>query len=326
MIIVRSPLRISLGGGGTDLPSYYSNHEGFLIAAAINKYVYIMLQRTFGREIILKYSKMEHVQSIDEVQHPIIREALKIAFDSDPNIEITSVADVPSGTGLGSSGSFSCALLMALHSYNKRFISREVLAEEACHIEIDLLKDPVGKQDPYVSAFGGINEFKFYKNGKVDVEPLMLKEEVLNSLQDNLLLFFTDYSRSSAEVLREQDIRTREEDKSMIDNLHFIKELGLKSKSALKSGDLDKFAELMNVHWEYKKQRASSMSNNRIDKLYDTAKKNGALGGKLVGAGGGGFLMFYTNENTKLRRAMSREGLRELPFNFDFEGTKVIFQ
>jgi D-glycero-alpha-D-manno-heptose-7-phosphate kinase len=326
MIIVRSPLRISLGGGGTDLPSYYTNHEGFLIAAAIDKYVYIMLQRTFGREIILKYSKMEQVQSIGGVKHPIIREALNIAFEDDPNIEITSVADVPSGTGLGSSGSFTCALLMALHTFNRNFISRTDLAEEACHIEIDVLKEPIGKQDQYVSSFGGINEYKFNKNGKVDVKPLMLSEDILNSLQDNLLLFFTGYSRSATEVLREQDIRSREEDKSMIDNLNFIKEIGLKSKIALESGDLDRFAELMDVHWEYKKQRTNFMSNSRINKLYDIARKNGALGGKLVGAGGGGFLMFYTNENTKLRRAMAKEGLRELPFNFDFEGTKVIFQ
>lgn len=326
MIIVRSPLRISLGGGGTDLPSYYTNHEGFLIAAAIDKYVYIMLQRTFGREIILKYSKMEHVQSIGGVQHPIIREALNIAFEGDPNIEITSVADVPSGTGLGSSGSFTCALLMALHTFNRKFISRTDLAEEACHIEIDVLKEPIGKQDQYVSSFGGINEYKFNKNGKVDVKPLMLSEDILNSLQDNLLLFFTGYSRSATDVLREQDIRSREEDKSMIENLNFIKELGLKSKIALELGDLDRFAELMDVHWEYKKQRTNFMSNSRIDKLYDIARKNGALGGKLVGAGGGGFLMFYTNENTKLRRAMAKEGLRELSFNFDFEGTKVIFQ
>lgn len=326
LIVVRSPLRISLGGGGTDLPSYYSNYEGFLIAAAIDKYVYLMIHRTFEREILLKYSKIELVQSIEEVQHPIIREALRIANGDDLNLEITSVSDVPAGTGLGSSGSFTCALLMALHVYNRKIITKEEIAKEACHIEIDLLKEPTGKQDQYASAYGGINGFKFNRDGKVEVQPLKLTDDVLNSLEDNLLLFFTGYSRSASQVLREQDMKSREDDRSMIENLNFVKDLGLKSKKALESGDLEKFAELMNVHWEHKKQRSGSMSNARINSIYDIAMKNGAIAGKLVGAGGGGFLMFYTNENTKLRRAMIREGLREIPFSFDFEGTKVIVQ
>jgi D-glycero-alpha-D-manno-heptose-7-phosphate kinase len=319
-------LRISLGGGGTDLPSYYSNYEGFLVAAAIDKYVYITVHKAFEKEIILKYSNMEHVQSIEEVQHPIIREALRLVNIENPHLEITSLADVPSGTGLGSSGSFTCALLKALHTYKKEIVLNKDIAEEACHIEIDVLKEPIGKQDQYISAFGGINALKFHKNGRVEAAPLKLSDETLYSLEDNLLLFFTGFSRSASEVLKEQDTKSRENDKSMIENLHFIKDLGLKSKNALETGDLDKFAELMNIHWEYKKQRSSLMSNVRINALYDIAMKNGALGGKLIGAGGGGFLMFYTNENVRLRRAMGREGLREIPFNFDFEGTKVMAQ
>ncbi|MCL4448030.1 MAG: kinase [Thermoplasmatales archaeon] len=326
MIIVRSPLRISLGGGGTDLPSYYLNYEGFLIAAAINKYVYVSINKPFDKVIFLRYSKVERVQSADEISHPIIREALKLLDVRDPFLEITSTADVPAGTGLGSSSSFTCALLEGLHSYSKDVVTKENLAEEACHIEIEVLKEPVGKQDQYVSAFGGLNAFKFKKDGKVDVTPIKMSEDVLNSLESNLLLFFTGYTRSAIHLLKEQDTKSRENDQSMVDNLHFIKELGLKSKRVLESGNLEEFAELMNVHWEYKKRRSNAMSNDRINLLYDLAMKNGALGGKIVGAGGGGFLMFYTNDNLKLRRAMAKEGLRETPFRFDFDGTKVLVQ
>jgi D-glycero-alpha-D-manno-heptose-7-phosphate kinase len=326
MIIIRSPLRISLGGGGTDLPSYYRNYEGFLIAAAIDKYVYITLHQTFVEEMIIKYSMMERVKSIDEIQHPIIREALKLLGVHNLNLELASMADIPSGTGLGSSGSFTCALLKALHTYRKNLIHPNELAEQACHIEIDLLKEPVGKQDQYVSAYGGINCFKFDRNDKVEAKPLKIPEDTLYSLEDNLLLFFTGYSRSASAVLNEQDAKSKQNDQSMIDNLHFVKELGYKSQHAFESGDLEKFAELMNVHWEYKKQRSNSISNNNINKWYDVAIKNGALGGKLIGAGGGGFLMFYAQDNMKLRHAMAHEGLKEVRFKFDFEGSKVVAQ
>jgi D-glycero-alpha-D-manno-heptose-7-phosphate kinase len=326
MIITRSPLRVSLGGGGTDLPSYYREHEGFLIAAAINKYACITLQRPFYGGIILKYSKMERVSAIDEIQHPIIREALRFADIPNPNFEIDSIGDVPAGTGLGSSGSFTCALLTALHTYKKDTVSPKELAEEACHIEIDMLHEPIGKQDQYISAYGGLNAFTFRRDGDVRVEPLKLSDETLNSLEDNLLLFYTGFSRPASEVLKEQDDRSRQNDQSMLDNLHFVKSLGLKSKSALESGDLDGFADLMNVHWEYKKQRSKSMSNGKIDEWYSLALKNGAKGGKIVGAGGGGMLMFYAEDSVKLRRAMAHEGLRELHFGFDFEGSKVVTQ
>lgn len=326
MIITRSPLRISLGGGGTDLPSYYREHEGFLIAAAIDKYVYITLHKTFAKELIIKYSKMEHVSAIDEIQHPIIREALRLVDIQNPSLELASMADIPSGTGLGSSGSFTCALLKALHAYKKNLIHPDELAEQACHIEIDLLKEPIGKQDQYISAYGGINCFRFCKNDKVEATPLKISDETLYSLEDNLLLFFTGYSRSASALLKEQDDKSKKNDSSMIDNLHFVKDLGYKSQHALESGDLEKFSELMNVHWDYKKNRSNSMSNDKINEWYDVALKNGALGGKLIGAGGGGFLMFYTDDNMKLRHAMVHEGLKEVRFKFDFEGSKVVAQ
>jgi D-glycero-alpha-D-manno-heptose-7-phosphate kinase len=326
MIITRSPLRISLGGGGTDLPSYYQEHGGFLIAAAIDKYVYITLHETFIDEMIIKYSKMERVSSINDVQHPIIREALKLVGIKNLNIELSSMADIPSGTGLGSSGSFTCSLLKALHSYKKNLIHPKELAEQACHIEIDLLKEPIGKQDQYISAYGGINCFEFCKNDKVKAKPLKISDETLYSLEDNLLLFFTGYSRSASDVLKEQDNKTKNKDPSMIDNLHFVKELGYRSQDAFESEDLEKFAELMNVHWEHKKQRSDLMSNNKINEWYDIAMKNGALGGKIIGAGGGGFLMFYADDNMKLRHAMAHVGLKEVRFKFDFEGSKVVVQ
>jgi D-glycero-alpha-D-manno-heptose-7-phosphate kinase len=236
------------------------------------------------------------------------------------------MADIPSGTGLVYSVSFTCALLKALQTYKKNLVHPNEIAEQACHIEIDLLKEPIGKQDQYISAYGGINSFEFCKNDTVKAKPLKISDETLYSLEDNLLLFFTGYSRSASEVLKEQDNKTKKKDSLMIDNLHYIKELGYKSQDAFESGDLEKFAELMNVHWEHKKKRSGLMSNNKINQWYDIALKNGALGGKLIGAGGGGFLMFYANENMKLRHAMAHEGLKEVRFKFDFEGSKVVAQ
>ncbi len=326
MIITRSPLRISLGGGGTDLPSYYLEHGGFLIAAAIDKYVYITVHQTFVPELIVKYSKMERVMTTDEIQHPLVREAIKLTGVLPNGLEIASMADIPSGTGLGSSGSFTTALLRALHAHNKNLIHPRELAEEACHIELDLLKEPIGKQDQYIAAFGGLTCFKFHTNGQVEAWPLKLSKETLYNLEDNLLLFFTGYSRSASGVLKEQDTKSKQKDKDMIDNLHFVKDLGLQSKDAMERGDLVKFAELMNVHWEHKKKRSGNMSNNNIDDWYQLAMKNGALGGKLIGAGGGGFLMFYTEDKGKLRHSMMQAGLQEVRFRFDFLGSQVIAQ
>ena len=326
MIITRSPLRVSLGGGGTDLPSYYREHSGFVMAAAIDKYVYITLHQTFVEELILKYSRMERVKSVDEVQHPIIREALRLTGVDAPRLELTSMADLPAGSGLGSSGSFTTAVLKALHTLRKNLVHPEELAEQACRIEIDVLKEPIGKQDQYIAAYGGITCFRFLPNGAVEAWPLKVSTDTLYSLEDNLLLFFTGYSRSASDILREQDTKSRESDSEMTANLHFIKDLGKKSKEALEKGDLDGFAELMNVHWERKKQRSAKMTNDHIDEWYALGRSRGAAGGKLIGAGGGGFLMFYADDKVRLRAAMREAGLEEVRFRFDFEGTKVIAQ
>lgn len=326
MIITRSPLRISLGGGGTDLPSYYREHSGFLIAAAIDKYVYITLHQTFVPELILKYSKLERVKELSQVQHPIIREAMSMVGLDGYYLEIASMADIPAGTGLGSSGSFTTALLKALHTYKKNLIHPQELAEQACHVEIERLGEPVGKQDQYIAAYGGITCFHFQPDGQVEARPLMISDETLHNLEDNLLLFFTGYSRNASSILKEQDDRSKQSDRGMLENLHFVKEMGYRSQSALESGNLREFAKLMNVHWEYKKQRSGSMSNPEINRWYELAQDNGALGGKLIGAGGGGFLMFYAEEKVRLRKAMVKAGLQEVRFRFDFEGTKGVVQ
>jgi D-glycero-alpha-D-manno-heptose-7-phosphate kinase len=327
VIITRSPLRISLGGGGTDLPSYYREHGGFVISAAINKYVYITLHETFQRTIIAKYSKTEVVERPEDIQHPIIREALQlVGIDETPHLEITSMSDIPAGTGLGSSGSFTTALLRALYMLKMESISRQDLAELACHIELDRLREPIGKQDQYIASFGGITCFQFAKDGKVEVERLRMSQTTLHELEDNLALFFTGYTRSASEILRDQDTRTKEKDSSMVANLDFIKQLGCESKAAIESGDLRHYAELMHVHWEHKRKRSQGMTNDHIDECYEIARRNGALGGKLIGAGGGGFLMFYAEDKSRLRRAMYEEGLREVRVRFDFQGTTVMSQ
>ena len=326
MIIVRSPLRISLGGGGTDLASYYRDHEGFLIAAAIDKYVYVSVIKPFQPGIYLKYSEIEHVEAIDKVRHRIIREALKLFPTESEQIEITTLADIPAGTGLGSSGSFTTALLRALHAQARNIIHPRELAEQACHVEIDLLKEPIGKQDQYIAAFGGITCFTFRRDGTVDAEPLALAEDTRNALADNLLIFFTGYARSASEILRDQDTRTKKNDTSMIDNLHYVKDIGLRSKAALERGDLTAFGKLMHEHWEQKRKRSSGMSNSRIDDWYNIGMDAGAIGGKLIGAGGGGFLMFYAEDKVRLRHVMREAGLTEVRFHMDFEGTKVLVQ
>jgi D-glycero-alpha-D-manno-heptose-7-phosphate kinase len=324
LIITRSPLRISLGGGGTDLPSYYRKHGGFVLSAAINRYVYITINEAFRPRIILKYSKLEDVERWEDIQHPIIREALRLTGVTGPYLEIVSLSDIPAGTGLGSSGSFTTALLRALHTMNRNFVPPRELAEQACHIEIDLLKEPVGKQDQYIAAFGGITCFEFSQDDRVIAEPLKIASETLANLEDNLLLFFTGASRSAAEVLRDQDTRTRDNASEMLENLHHTKHLGHESRDALLAGDLRQFAELMHVHWEHKKKRSPGISNNLIDEMYELARANGALGGKLIGAGGGGFLMLYAEDKTRLRSAMRRAGLREVRLQFDFSGTSVL--
>lgn len=324
MIIARSPLRISLGGGGTDLPSYYQEHEGFLISAAIDKYVYITLHQTFEEEYLIKYSKFEHAKEIDEIQHPIIREALKLLDWKKNCIEICSMADIPAGTGLGSSSSFTTALLRALHTMQGNIVSTRTLAEEACEIEMNRLHEPIGKQDQYIAAYGGITCMNFHKDGYVWVDPLQISNETLYNLEDNLILYFTGFSRSAGSILKEQDDKSKGKDNDMIKNLDFVKDLGYQSKKAFEQGDLDTFADIMNVHWEYKKKRSGGMSNPKIDEWYDLALKNGALGGKMIGAGGGGFLMFYAKDKIKLRQAMKQTGMSEVRFRFEMEGARVL--
>ena len=324
MIITRSPLRITLGGGGTDLPSYYRENSGFVIAAAIDKYVYITLHQAFVEELILKYSKMERVRRVEDIEHPLIREAMKLVGVQAASLEMTSMADIPAGTGLGSSGSFTTALLKALHTLRKNLIHPAELAEQACEVEIDKLREPVGKQDQYISAFGGVTCFRFLPDGRVEAWPLKLSEESLYTLEDNLLLFFTGYSRSASTILKEQDDKSKSFDPAMVDNLHFIKDLARQSQRALENADFPEFGRLMDIHWQRKKERSGAMSNPQINQWYDEAMKHGAIGGKLIGAGGGGFLMFYAADKTALRHAMRAHGLKEVRFRFDFEGTKVL--
>lgn len=326
MIITRSPLRISLGGGGTDLPSYYREHGGFLLAAAIDKHVYINVHDRFTDGFLLKYSHLEEAATVDEIRHPIIREALRMAGGSATNLEIASMADIPAGTGLGSSGSFTTALLRALHAHERQWVSPAELAEQAFTIEMEKLGEPVGKQDQYIAAIGGVTVFEFDRDGAVRFRPVRMSEDTRVALEENLLLFFTGYSRSASAILSDQKTRSEKSDAAMIENLHFIKELGRQSLAAIEGGMLDEFARLMDVHWQRKKVRSQGMSNEQINAWYDAGMRNGALGGKLIGAGGGGFLMFYAEDKARLRKAMSSAGLREVRFRFDYEGTKIVAQ
>jgi D-glycero-alpha-D-manno-heptose-7-phosphate kinase len=324
MIISRSPLRISLGGGGTDLPSYYRDHEGFVLSAAIDKYVYVTIMRPFIPGIFLKYSNLEHVEKVDDIQHGILREAIRMMNFRTPQIEITTLADIPAGTGLGSSGSFTTALLKALYAHRRKLLLPGELAELACEIEMERLHEPIGKQDQYIAAYGGITRFLFCKDGTVEAVPLQISMDTMFDLEDNLLLFFTGFSRSAGAILKDQDARTQKSDPEMIQNLHYIKELGVRSQKALESGRTAEFGEIMHEHWLYKRRRSSGMSNSKIDEWYELGLNNGAIGGKLVGAGGGGFIMFYAENRKQLRQTMASAGLEEVRFRFDFEGTKVL--
>ena len=324
MITARSPLRISLGGGGTDLASYYRDHEGYLLSAAIDKYIYVSVMRPFKEGIYLKYSELENVKDIASVNHPIIREALSLLEFKTPQIEITTLADIPAGTGLGSSGSFTTALLKALFTHRKKHIHQEELAKLACYIEIKKLKEPIGKQDQYIAAFGGISTFQFNKDESVITKPLDISMDTLLDLEENLLLFFTGFSRSASKILLDQKEKSNKDDKDMLENLHYVKDLGYRSKNALESGKLNDYGEIMHEHWENKKRRSKGMSNPQIDTWYQAALNNGAIGGKVVGAGGGGFLMFMANDRDKLRNEMKSQDLEEVRFKFDFEGTKII--
>lgn len=319
VIFSRAPLRISLGGGGTDLPSYYREHGGFLVSGAIDKYVYMLTHTVFQRRYRMKYSEMEEVDEISQIRHPILRETLLRHWRGNP-LEIASVADVPAGTGMGSSGAYTVCLLKGLAHARRTSITPGALAEAACEIEMDVLKEPVGKQDPYVAAHGGICAYSVEPDGGVAVRPLELGPDVLRRLRDQLLLFFTGEARSASKVLADQDDRSKAGDEEMLENLNRTKELGRRSCELLEQGDLEGYAELMHEHWEHKRRRSPGMANEQIDRLYMLARRSGVIGGKLVGAGGGGFLLVYCPHPEDTRQAMAAAGASELAFDFEFDG------
>jgi len=319
VIFARAPLRISLGGGGTDLPSFYREHGGFLIAGAIDKYAYMLVHTEFQHRFRMKYSQTEEVDDVRDIRHPILRETLVRHWHGNP-LEIASVADVPAGTGMGSSGAFTVCLLKALAFARSTSITPQSLAESASDIEMNVLKEPVGKQDPYVAAFGGICSYTFNPDGSVHVEPLELSADTLRRLRDQMLLFYTGDTRSASAILAEQDRRSHQQDQTMIDNLRRTKEMGLQSRDLLVAGDLDSYAALMHEHWEHKRRRSAGITNERVDRLYALARESGVLGGKLVGAGGGGFLLVFASQPEATRAAMNEVGATELPFAFEFSG------
>lgn len=325
MIITQTPFRVTLGGGGTDLKSFYAKFGGFVLAAAINKYVYITLnKRTIDNLIWLSYSKVETIEKVSDIGHELIREALKIMKIKD-SVEIHSITEVSSGTGLGSSGSFTVGLLNALHIYCRKHISRLDLAELVCKIEIDMLNKPIGKQDQYIAAFGGITCLDIDKYGKVKVSSLKISQDAVDELERNLLFFYTGIKRESAYVLDDQKKALDADDNRVMRALCAIKDLGKEIKRALEKGNVDRFGKLLDEHWKIKKAMSSKISSGEIDECYEFAKRHGALGGKIMGAGGGGFFMFYCRSNKeKLRGALTREGLKEMRCRFDFEGSKVI--
>jgi len=326
MILARAPLRVSLGGGGTDLPSYYSEYGGFVLSAAINKYVYIYVNRPAADSLLrVKYSRYEQVSSVDEIQHDLVRPALK-TLSIDGSLEIVSMADVPDGTGLGSSGSYLVALLTALYELKREKVPTQALAELAVHIEMDLAGHPVGKHDHYLASFGGITCLEIEPDGKVTVSPLRISATDCEELRGNTLLFFTGLQRSSREILQAQKDDMRRADPIVVDSLHRTRDLGYRIKEVLEQGNLDKFGHMLDEHWQNKKRRSDKISDPQIDRWYALAREHGVLGGKLIGAGGGGFLMLYCPRAAKgaVRQVLAAEGLREMPFDFDFEGAKVL--
>lgn len=326
MILSRAPFRISIGGGGTDLPSYYSQYGGFILSAAINKYLYIYVNRPAADEFIrVKYSSYEQVTSPDEVQHDLVRPTLK-ELDLHGSLEIVSMADVPAGSGLGSSSTYLVALLTALYELKREKIPTQAVAEQACRIEIDLAGHPVGKQDHYIAAFGGITCLDIQKDGRVHVSPLDISITSVEEFRNSVLLFYTGITRYSDKILAEQKLGTQQGNSAVVDSLHRTKELGYRVKEVLEQGDLERFGLLLHEHWQNKKRRSGNISGSNIDSWYEAARENGALGGKIMGAGGGGFFMFYTPNHSKagLRKAMGGFGLREMPYDFDFEGAKIL--
>jgi len=329
MIVTRTPLRISLGGGGTDLPFYCSKFGSSLVCAAINKYIYITVSKRAGNTFKLNYSQTELVDSVDKVKHPLIREALRLTGIKKP-LEIHSMAELESGTGLGSSCIFLVGLLNALYYYKGEIVSKYKLAEDASHIIMDILKEPSGKQDQYAGAFGNVTHLKISTQGRVSVSPINISYDTLKKLEKNLVLFYTGFQRSSIELLEDQKKKSettkKKTQKSIFDYYHEIKKIGTESLKCLESGDLSRFGKWMNVHWELKRKISDKMSNPYIDNWYKIALQNGALGGKIIGAGGGGFLMLYIDKNhDKVTKALEKEGLVKTDFGFDFDGSRVVY-
>ncbi len=324
MMISRAPVRFSLGGGGTDLPSYCNEHGGFLVAASIDKYIYVAVNRRFYASILLKYSKTEQVDRIDQIQHPLFREAMRLTGVTD-GIELASIADLPANSGLGSSSAFTVALLNALHAYRREFVATEQLAREACQIEIDILKEPIGKQDQYISAYGGITAFTFEPGGGVTVERVPMKTEVIEDLEMNLLVFYSGIERKASDVLSEQKKTITSNKDDAVQRMHRIKALGHDTKRILMSGSIDQYGDLLHEHWMNKRKLASNMTDGTIDEHYEAARKAGAIGGKLMGAGGGGFFMFYVRPESrrKLYETLVARGLQPLRFRFDFDGARI---
>ena len=326
MILTRTPFRVTLGGGGTDLPSFYQEHGGFILAVAIDKYMFLNVNTPIvDDKIRVRYTASEMVDHVDEVQHTLAREALRY-FGITNGIEIVSIADIPAGTGLGSSSSYLVGLLNALHTLLQDQATSQKLAEEACHIELEVLKKPIGKQDQYMAAFGGLTALDIKPDGGVCVKRLELDLDLVENLEHNILMFYTNEMRDATTILKKQDEATRTRDPKVVNSLCEIKDIGLEISGAISKGNLRSFGELLDVHWQSKKRLSEGISNPRIDAWYELAKQNGAIGGKISGAGGGGFLMLYCEENkTRLRQAMHAAGLRELKFRFDYEGSKVVF-
>jgi D-glycero-alpha-D-manno-heptose-7-phosphate kinase len=325
MIVSRAPVRFSLGGGGTDLPSYSREHGGFLVAAAIDQYVTLTIARRFYEDIRLSYSKLELVKTVDEIEHRIFREALRFVGLTRA-LELHSLADVPPNSGLGSSSSFTVALLNGLHVFKREFVGTQQLAEEACKIEIDILKEPIGKQDQYIAAFGGITAFTFEKDGTVHTERLPVKDEVIDQLENSLLIFYSGIERSASAVLAEQAKTVKSNKDDALARMHRIKEMGYETKKLLLEGDIDRYGELLHEHWMNKRKLAANMTDSVIDEHYEAARSAGAIGGKLMGAGGGGFFMFYVRPGDKRRvhDAMVARGLRPMRFRFDFDGARIV--
>lgn len=322
MIITQTPLRISLFGGGTDFPDYYLNHGGCVLSTAIDKYIYVIIKKRFDSKIRVGYTKTEMVDSVDEIKHELIREALKITGITQ-GVEISTMADIPSqGSGLGSSSSVTVGTLHAMYAYNDRLPTKNKLSLDSCSIEIDILKSPIGKQDQYIAAWGGFKFIEFKKDGYIIVNPVLIDDGILNELNKNLMLFYTGITRKTNNILKDQKRGTQKN----LDILGKMKQMVHDTIKNLAHGrDPDHIGYMMHENWQLKKQLSDKISNLELDDIYYIARKYGALGGKILGAGGGGFFLLYCPQEKQqsVRHALSP--LQELPFNINADGTKVIF-